>query len=91
MSEWREREREREGERGRESEGVCCNVRSMREIRRFFCVFQRFVFLLSRASRKLGLCQIWVEVGFGGVGVTREVFEPSLSHSRVDRSSVLFV
>jgi hypothetical protein len=51
MSEWKERERE----------GGCCNVRSMREIHRFVCVFQRLVFLLSRASRKLGLCQIWVE------------------------------
>lgn len=30
-------------------------------------------------------------MGFGGVGVTREGFEPSLSHSRVDRSSVLVV
>lgn len=74
-----------------ERERVRGSVAMFVEIRRFVCVFQRFVFLLSRASRKLGLCQIWVEVGFGGVGVTREVFEPSLSHSRVDRSSVLFV
>jgi hypothetical protein len=32
-----------------------------------------------------------VNVGFGGVGVTREDFEPTLSHSGVDRSSVLVV